>query len=391
MGLAILVIDDEANFRENICEFLSSLGHETFQAGTIEEGRALINKGVSELVLLDIQLPDGYGPDLLLELETQPTKPLVIMITGFGDIDTAVEVMRAGAHDFLTKPVKFDRLQKSIERASAIIRMRRELAQFRLRQGEDAKFVVGKSPVMKKLIENAKRAAAAEASVLIYGETGVGKEVIAKFIHDSGPRASKPFMPINCGAVQPTMIESELFGHEAGAFTGAIKRKLGLMEVADQGILFLDEISSMSMDMQSKLLRALEERKIRRVGGSALMPVDVQVIAASNRVLQSMIDKGDFREDLFYRLNIVGLEVPPLRDRKEDIPELVGFFLQQKNVQRGLNITHISQAAMSALVEYHWPGNVRELKNALERALIFCDGDTVELGHLPQEVQVFTS
>lgn len=183
------------------------------------------------------------------------------------------------------------------------------------------------------------------------------------------------------------MIESELFGYEAGAFTGAQKRKLGLMEVADQGILFLDEIASMSMDMQSKLLRALEERKIRRVGGSNLIPVDVQVIAASNRNLPTMIEAGQFREDLYYRLHVVDLEVPPLRNRKEDIPELVGFFLKQKNAQMGLNVTGVSQNAMNALLVYDWPGNVRELKNAIERALIFCDGDTIETGHLPLEVQ----
>lgn len=387
MSLTILVIDDEENFRQNVCEFLNSLGHETHQAGTFAEGRELVKKGVGELLLLDIQLPDGYGPDLLAEIKKQVAAPLVIMVTGFGDIDTAVEVMKAGAHDFLTKPVKFDRLQQTIDRASDIIRMKRELDQFRIRQGQEAKFVVGKSPAMQALIQKAKRIANAEVSVLISGETGTGKEVIAKYLHESGVRSSKPFMPINCAALQPTVIESELFGYEAGAFTGANKRKLGLMEVADQGILFLDEIASMSLDMQSKLLRALEERKIRRVGGSNLISVDVQIIAASNRDLPSMIKTGEFREDLYYRLHIVDLQVPPLRTRKEDIPEMVGFFLKQKNAQMGLNVTGVSQKAMNALLAYDWPGNVRELRNAMERALIFCDGDTVEIGHLPQEVQ----
>lgn len=387
MSLTILVIDDEANFRENICEYLTSLGHETHQAGTLEEGRSFVNQGIGELVLLDIQLPDGYGPELLAELDKSPFAPLVIMITGFGDIDTAVEVMKAGAHDFLTKPVKFDRLQKSIERAGDIIRMKRELAQFRQQQGREAKFVVGKSPAMKTLVENAKRVATAEVSVLIGGETGTGKEVIAKYLHEIGKRASKPFMPINCAALQPTVIESELFGYEAGAFTGAQKRKLGLMEVADQGILFLDEIASMSMDMQSKLLRALEERKIRRVGGSNLIPVDVQVIAASNRDLPTLIESGEFREDLYYRLHVVDLQVPPLRKRKEDIPELIGFFLKQKNAQMGVNVTGVTQNALQAMLAYDWPGNVRELKNAIERALIFCDGETIETHHLPLEIQ----
>jgi len=239
---------------------------------------------------------------------------------------------------------------------------------------------------MLDTLEKARRAAAAGVSVLITGETGTGKEVVANYIHRSGPRSKKPFMPINCAAIQETMIESELFGHEAGAFTGADKRKPGLMEVADTGVLFLDEISSMSMDMQSKLLRVLEEREIRRVGGAKLIPVDVQVIAASNKDLLSLIKDGRFREDLYYRLHVIDLEVPPLRERREDIPEFVGYFLREKNAQMGLNITNISPAAMKALQKYDWPGNIRELKNAIERAILFCDEDTIDLYNLPGEI-----
>jgi DNA-binding NtrC family response regulator len=388
MGLTILVVDDELNFRENIKQYLTSNGHEVLQAGSITEAREFINKDMAELILLDIELPDGYGPDLLTELAHIDIRPLVIMVTGYGDIETAVEVMKSGAHDFLTKPVKFDRLDLSIKRAADLIRMRRELIHYRQMQGQESFFVAGKSKEMLDLIEKAKRTAATNTSVLLTGETGTGKEVIARYIHKAGNRASKPFIAIDSGAMQPTVVESELFGYESGAFTSAQKRKLGLMEVADTGILFFDEIASMSTEMQTKLLRALEERHIRRVGGANEIPIDVQVIAASNRNLQELMKKGEFREDLFYRLNVVGLAIPPLRNRKEDIPELVGFFLRKFNSQMGMNIRQISESALNALLEYDWPGNVRELKNVIERAIIFCDGDTIDLPQLPKDLVI---
>jgi two-component system, NtrC family, response regulator AtoC len=386
MGLTILVVDDELNFRENISQYLSSNGHEVLQAGSITEAREFIKKDMAELILLDIELPDGYGPDLLTELARIDIRPLVIMVTGYGDIETAVEVMKSGAHDFLTKPVKFERLDLSIKRAADLIRMRRELIHYRQLQGQESFFVAGKSKEMLDLIEKAKRTALTNTSVLLTGETGTGKEVIARYIHKSGNRASKPFIAIDSGAMQPTVVESELFGYESGAFTSAQKRKLGLMEVADTGILFFDEIASMSTEMQTKLLRALEERHIRRVGGANEIPIDVQVIAASNRNLQELMKKGEFREDLFYRLNVVGLAIPPLRNRKEDIPELVGFFLRKFNSQMGMNIREISEAALEAFMNYDWPGNVRELKNVIERAIIFCDGDTIDLPQLPKDL-----
>ncbi len=386
MSLTVLVIDDEANFRKNASEFLEESGYEVAAAGTIAEGREFLKKGIGDIILLDIQLPDGYGPAFMDEISIMPTRPFVIMVTAFGDIDTAVEAMRKGAHDFLTKPLKFEQLEKSLERAGELVSMRRELEQYRQSQVRNTGFLIGKSKKMLDTLEKARRAAAAGVSVLITGETGTGKEVVANYIHRSGPRSKKPFMPINCAAIQETMIESELFGHEAGAFTGADKRKPGLMEVADTGVLFLDEISSMSMDMQSKLLRVLEERVIRRVGGAKLIPVDVQVIAASNKDLLSLIKDGRFREDLYYRLHVIDLEVPPLRERREDIPEFVGYFLREKNAQMGLNITNISPAAMKALQKYDWPGNIRELKNAIERAILFCDEDTIDLYNLPGEI-----
>ena len=386
MSLTILVIDDEENFRKNVADFLEGNGYEVVSAGTLAEGRAFLHKGIGEIILLDIQLPDGYGPALMDEISMMPTRPFVIMITGFGDIDTAVDAMKSGAHDFLTKPLKFDQLEASLKRAGELVSMRRELEQYRQSFGQGTSFLIGKSKKMRDTLEKAKRAAIAGVSVLLTGETGTGKEVVAKYIPQTGTRSKKPFMPINCAAFQETMIESELFGYEAGAFTGAEKRKAGLMEVADTGILFLDEISSMSLDMQSKLLRALEEREIRRVGGQKYISVDVQIVAASNRDLRVLIEEGKFREDLYYRLHVVDLNIPPLRERKEDIPEFVGFFLREKNAQMGMNIKNISNSAMDALQEYDWPGNIRELRNAIERAILFCDDDTIDLIHLPVEI-----
>lgn len=267
--------------------------------------------------------------------------------------------------------------------------MRRELNHLRGKASLD-KFIVGKTPRMKAIIQLAHRAAEASVSSLITGPTGTGKEVLARYIYESGPRAGKPFIDVNCPAIQPTMFESELFGHESGAFTGATHRRNGLMEIADEGVLFLDEISSMPMDLQAKFLRALEERAFRRVGGTSLIKVDVQVVAASNRNLKEMIANHEFREDLYYRLKVVDLDLPSLAERKVDIPDLVGYFLQRFNMQMGANVLDISPKAMEALINYSWPGNIRELRNAMERAVLLCDEPTIDLGHLPQDIALPT-
>jgi DNA-binding NtrC family response regulator len=333
-----------------------------------------------------VQLPDGYGPNLLEETALIVPRPPVILITAYGDIEMAVDAMKNGAHDFLQKPIQLAQLEKSIHRAGDIVSMRRELAHLRRIQHDQVNFIVGSSPAMVSVFHQAQRAAAASVSVLITGETGTGKEVLAGAIHTSGPRHNKPFIAINCAAIQPTVLESELFGYEAGAFTGAEKRKNGLMEVADGGILFLDEISSMPTEMQAKLLRAIEERAFRRVGGTNLIRVDVQILAASNRDLPGLISEGKFREDLYYRLKVVDLHLPPLREHKPDIPELVGLFIRQFNPRMGLNITDVSPRAMQALMDHHWPGNVRELRNVIERAMLFCDEAVIDLSHLPAEL-----
>lgn len=386
MTATILIVDDEENARLFISNFLTSRGYEVVGVATLADARISLKRGDPDVVLLDVQLPDGYGPNLLEETRMNPMRPPIILITAYGDIDMAVDAMKNGAHDFLQKPIQLTQLQESIERAMEIVSMRRELNHLRSTQSQGTKFIVGKSPVMKNVVSQAQRAASASVSVLITGETGTGKEVLAQFIHQHGPRSGKAFIAINCAAIQNTMLESELFGYEAGAFTGADRRKNGLMEVADGGVLFLDEISSMPMDTQAKLLRAIEERAFRRVGGTNLIKVDVQILAASNRKLANLIAKGEFREDLYYRLKVVDLDLPPLRERKEDIPELVGFFLRNINARLGMNITDINPRAMEALVSYDWPGNIRELSNAIERAMLFCDDPVIDISHLPTDV-----
>jgi len=385
MSLTVLIIDDEDPARINIGEFLQTKGYEVIGAATLTEGRNYVMEGAADIVLLDVRLPDGYGPNLLYEISQMPVKIPVILITGYGDIDMAVDAMKNGAHDFLTKPFEFERLEQTLKRAGDGVRMKRELDHLRNSQ-QRVEFVVGKSPSFQQTLSYAKRAAQLSAPVLITGETGSGKEILSKFIHKSGPRRDKPFIAINCAAIQSSMLESELFGHDKGSFTSADKNKYGLMEIADDGILFLDEISSMPMDIQAKLLRAIDDKSFRHVGGTNLIKVDVQIVAASNRNLPTMIEENQFRQDLYYRLKVVDLHLPPLRERKEDIPEFVGYFIQLQNMKLGMNITNITERALTALTNYNFPGNIRELSNAIERAMLFCDDAVIDIGHLPSDI-----
>ena len=386
MSITVLIVDDEENARQNIAEYLAPLNYEVLGAATLAEARTYLKRGAGDVVVLDVSLPDGYGPSLLYETNNMPSRPPIIIITAHGDIEMAVDAMKNGAHDFLTKPIQLDQLEQSIKRAFESVRMRRELAHFREVQKNNLDFVPGQNLAVKKMMEAAAKAGQMQVSVLITGETGVGKDVLAQYIHASGPRANKPYIAINCAAIQSTVLESELFGYEAGAFTSAEKRKHGLMEVADGGVLFLDEISSMPLDMQAKLLRAIEESAFRRVGGTSLIKVDVQIIAASNRNLKDMIAANDFRSDLYYRLKVVDLHLPPLKERSEDIPELVGFFLRDRNRKMGQNVENVSPRAMEALMRYNWPGNIRELSHAIEHAILFSDGQTIDLPDLPADI-----
>ncbi|MCS6908930.1 MAG: sigma-54 dependent transcriptional regulator [Anaerolineales bacterium] len=387
MAYTVLMVEDEEDCITPLLPYIQSRGYEVKVASTLRKAREYLNQGVGDIVLLDVLLPDGNGLDLLHETASLPTRPSVIVFTGHGDIEMAVEAMKLGATDFLQKPVVFSQIEKSLQRAAENVALRRELNLYRQAQLQSVDFIIGNSPIMRRLYEQAQRAALASVSVLITGETGSGKSLLAKAIHKMGPRANKPFVHVDCGAIPASVFESELFGHEAGAFTSAEKRKLGLLETADGGVLFLDEISSMPIETQAKLLRALDEQSFRRLGSTTEIKVDVQVLAASNRNLRRMMEEGTFRSDLYYRLKVVDLEVPPLREHKEDIPELVGFLIRKNNPRRGTNIRNVTPRAMEALMAYDWPGNIRELAHAIERAMIFCDDEAIDLHHLPYEVQ----
>ncbi len=387
MSYSILVIDDDEKARKAISDYLRQKKYEVLEGSTLQAAKESINQGSSDIILLDVQLPDGYGPSLLNEITLLPNRPMVIMITAHGDIDMAVDAMRNGAHDFIQKPIEdMKRLETSIIRAGEIIRLKREINHIRESQSQTEGFVIGDSQKMRTIVEQAKKAADASVSVLITGETGSGKEVLASYIHRIGPRSGKVFLAENCSAIQPTMIEAELFGFEAHAFTSADKKKIGLMEVADEGILFLDEISSVSTEVQSKLLRAIENQTFRRVGGTTQIHVDVQILAASNRDLKVMMSEGKFREDLYYRLKVVDLHIPALRERREDIPELTGFFIRTLNSKLGKNVLEITPNALLILQKYNWPGNIRELSNMIERAMIFCNGEVIDIQDLPSDL-----
>ena len=387
MTATVLIVDDEETARNFISEALTDAGYEAIEAGTLKEANKAVDKGLGDIILLDVNLPDGSGLSLLDRLALENPRPPVILITAFGEVDIAVDAMKKGALDFLQKPLDLDRLLQAIERSSEVVGLRRELDLLRRTSIVETEMVIGDTPSMKQIMHEAERATQASVSVLLTGETGTGKEVLARTIHSIGPRADTPFIPINCAALPDTMIESELFGHEAGAFTGAQKKKPGLIEIADGGVLFLDEISSTKQEMQAKLLRVLDEQKFRRVGGVKEIAVDVQIIAASNRDLPAMIEEGTFREDLYYRLKVVDLHLPPLRERTVDLPALTGNFIRQINLRVGGIVEGITPRALDALKAHSWPGNIRELRHVIERAILFCDEENIDLAHLPPDIQ----
>lgn len=384
MDYTLLIVDDEDNFREGLKEVYKDR-FRVLDASNLTEARKTLKTQPVDLILLDVNIKSEFGPDLLTDIRRMEPKPKVIILTAFGDVDTAVNAMKNGADDFLSKPVDFALLDATLARNIKVIDLEKELF-YQRSQSKPADFIIGKTEAIRHAYYLAERAATAQASILITGETGTGKEVITRFIHKSGPRAKGPFYPINCSAIQSTMLESELFGHEAGSFTGADKLHKGLFETANGGILFLDEISSMSLDMQAKLLRALEEKKIRRVGGNHEIDVDVQIVAATNHEIEELITKGEFRTDLFYRLNVIRIELPPLRERIEDLKELFAFFIKKYSLEQGKNIPYIEPQILTAISKYSWPGNIRELRNACERAVIFCMGDTLQLSSFPREI-----
>ena len=387
MSITILIVDDEDNFREGLDQYLTFKKFNVLEAANLTEARKQLRENPIDVVLLDVQIGKEYGPDLLDDIRLVRPTPITILLTAYGEVDMAVAAMKNGAFDFMSKPVNLPELEKRLKEAEEIMIFRRQMDEHVwTTANKKFEYVEGNNARMKRVFQDASRAARAGVSVLIYGETGSGKEVIAQYIHMNGSRASKPMIAINCAAIAPTVLESELFGHEAGSFTGADKKTQGLFEAADGGILFLDEISSMSMDMQAKILRAIEEKKIRKVGGTKEIPVDVQIIAASNRDMKQMIEEKTFREDLYYRLCVVDINIPPLRERTDDIPELAAFFVRKISLEHGQNISGISPQVLKAFQKYNWPGNIREFRNAIERACIFCLTDTIELCDIDRKI-----
>jgi DNA-binding NtrC family response regulator len=386
---AILVVDNEQSVRLTLSMLLKAKGHQVLEAA---DGRTAIDKLREEpvsLIVTDLKMAEVSGMDVLRQAKVLSPETEVILLTGHGTIESAVEAMRLGAFDYVTKPFEstelLHRVEKALEHHQLIGEVRLLRRQIREQRGFGT--LVGKSPEIQRVVELISRVAGTEATILIEGESGTGKELVARAIHSESPRAERPFVAINCGALPETLLESELFGHVKGAFTGATATKKGLFEEADHGTLFLDEIGDTSPATQIKLLRVLQEREIRRVGSNAPIKIDVRVLAATHRSLEELVRQGRFREDLFYRLNVVAIPLPPLRDRRDDISLLASHFLEAAARRLGKPSPRISHETMACLLEYPWPGNVRELENAIERAVLLASQETIFPGDLPPSLQ----
>lgn len=389
MNFTILIIDDEKNIREGLSAALELDGYSVKLAANGAEGLTLIEKGDIDLVITDLRMPGISGEEVLAKVRGESPGIPVIVLTGHGSIDTAVDAMRNGAYDFLTKPLSLDRLSLIVKRALAGREL--EIRHSSLQQELDAKAsfesIIGKSAEMQRIFQMVRKAADSKASVLITGESGTGKELIANALHNLSPRKNHPFIKVHCAALSETLLESELFGHEKGAFTGAAARKRGRFELANTGTIFLDEIGEINQNVQIKILRVLQDKRFERVGGEDTLEVDVRVIAATNRNLEEEIAQGRFREDLFYRLNVVHIQVPPLRDRKDDIPLMLNAFLDEFNRENNKSITGFDARSRSALYKYDWPGNIRQLRNCVESAVVMCSGNEITLEDLPPTVR----
>jgi len=381
----ILIVDDEPDMLENCSRILSRQGYACSTAGDGRAAAAILERDRPDLLLTDFKMPEMDGMALLRRAhEIDPALP-VIMITGFASIESAVAAMKEGAFDYLPKDFSVDQLRVAVDRALRHRGLQIENRNLRqqLQQTLGLENIVGRSPAMTQVFELVKKAARSEANILVLGESGTGKELIARAIHANSPRASQPFVPVDCASLPENLLESELFGHEKGAFTGAIRSKPGLVETAHRGTLFLDEIAELPATLQVKLLRALQERQIRRVGGTGLVDVDVRVVSATNRDLRDAIAKGHFREELYYRINVIAIHLPPLRERAGDVRLLAHTFLKRFGQAR---VTGMDDAAAEALDRYGWPGNVRELQNVIERACALADGSLITVKDLPDHV-----
>jgi DNA-binding NtrC family response regulator len=383
MKSVVLIVDDEKNTREGLRKALESPGYRILLAASTPQALQIMERERVDLVLTDLRMPGEDGLELMRRGRMLRPEASVILLTAYGTVQTAVRAMKEGAYDYLTKPVNLNELGMVVERALAP--RRRERDEGSARYGIEN--IIGASGVLEEIKGVIRQIAPTKATVLIEGESGTGKELIARAIHGLSDRRKKPFVAVHCAALAESLLESELFGHEKGAFTGALKRRLGRFEVANGGTLFLDEISEMAAGTQVKLLRVLQEQEFERVGGSETVRVDVRLIAATNANLESLIARGRFREDLYYRLNVIRLKVPPLRDRKEDIPLLANAFLAEFDAENGKRVRGLTPEAMAAMESYEWPGNVRELRNCIEGLVVLSRGDMIRLSELPGKMR----
>jgi two-component system, NtrC family, response regulator HydG len=389
----ILVIEDHATSAETVREILERIGHTVTIATDGESGLATFAAGRFELVVTDLRLPRGDGLAVVRAVKAAAPECAVIVVTAFGSVETALQAVRSGAFHFLTKPIRIEELELTVQNALRQRTLDLELGRLRSekaaeRVGVESRLteLLGESSAMARVAGVVRQVSAASTTVLIRGESGTGKELVARAIHELSARQDGPFIEANCAAFAPGVLESELFGHEKGAFTGAVAARRGRFELADGGTLFLDEVGDLTLEVQVKLLRVLQERSFERVGGSKTVRVDCRLIAATNRNLETGMREGRFREDLFYRLNVVPIVLPPLRERAEDIPRLAALFLDRFNRQLGKSVRTLAPDALAALAAYHWPGNVRELENLIERMVVLAPGDVIRLDDLPAEV-----
>jgi DNA-binding NtrC family response regulator len=389
MKYRVLIVDDEADSRDALAELTQRWGYDVQTAADGTEALRRAIEGHPDVILTDLVMPNMDGLWLLRALRAEIPECPVVLLTGRGTIQTAVQAIKEGAYDFIEKPLEIPRLRIVLERALEKKETMREVQLLRRRiaalaPGTD---VIGSGPAMQRVFELVNKVAPSNASVVIAGQSGTGKEVVARAIHNLSPRKEKPFVALNCSAIPATLIESELFGYERGAFTGADQRRMGNFELAHNGTLFLDEVGELPLELQAKFLRVLEERKFRRLGGRAEVEVDVRVICATNRDLKEEIRHGKFREDLYFRLHVFTIVLPPLRERREDVPLLVHHFIEKFNGETGKKVQGVTPAALATLQGYAWPGNIRELRNTLERAMILVDGDVIGEEHLPPDMQ----
>jgi DNA-binding NtrC family response regulator len=385
---SVLIIDDETAIRESLETLLHLEGYAVESAATGEEGLLRMGERSFDLVLLDLALPDRNGMELLAEIRAQDSEISIVMITAYGTVENAVKAIQAGAANFIQKPWDNEKLLADVRAAIARRRVEEENVQLKraLKQRYNFENIVGKSEPMLKIFDLVGQVAPSRSTVLLQGESGTGKELIAKAIHLNSPRRDRPFVPVNAGSMPPDLLESTLFGHVKGAFTSAIASKKGLFEIADRGTLFLDEIGTMSLETQSKILRVLQDRKFMHLGGVHEIQVDVRIIAATNLDLKQQVHEGKFREDLFYRLNVITINLPALRQRKEDIPLLAAFFLDRYSRENDRPLRRLTPEALRPLMAYAWPGNVRELENAIERAVVLSTDDEIGSELLPDSI-----